>query len=174
LLEYKHRICCISDNIKRLGAEALMLNLTHRKATLNDLNLIVELLLDDEFGAKRESSTEMEHYIGAFNEIDRDPNHFLMVVESSGEIVATCHLTFLPSLTYKGSKRMQIEAVRTKAALRGHSIGKWMINQAISYAKQNSVSIVQLTTNKKRQRAEHFYEKLGFESSHEGMKLFLP
>jgi predicted nucleotidyltransferase len=45
--------------------------------------------------------------------------------------------------------------------------------QAISYAKEHDVSIVQLTTNKKRPKAKHFYEKLGFEASHEGMKLYL-
>jgi hypothetical protein len=32
---------------------------------------------------------------------------------------------------------------------------------------------VKLTTNKKRRKAKHSYEKLGFEASHEGMKLYL-
>ena len=36
-----------------------------------------------------------------------------------------------------------------------------MFNQAISYAMENDASIVQLTTNKKRPKAKHFYEKLG-------------
>lgn len=45
--------------------------------------------------------------------------------------------------------------------------------KAISYAKTMDVSIVQLTTNKKRAKAKRFYEKLGFEASHEGMKLYL-
>lgn len=35
------------------------------------------------------------------------------------------------------------------------------------------VSIIQLTTNKKRSQAKYFYEKLGFDASHEGMKLYL-
>jgi len=48
-----------------------------------------------------------------------------------------------------------------------------MFDQAISYAKDMGVSIIGLTTNKKRARAKHFYEKLGFEASHEGMKLYL-
>ncbi len=68
---------------------------------------------------------------------------------------------------------MQIEAVRVSGKYRGQKIGNWMFDQAISYAKEHDVSIIQLTRNKKRPKAKHFYEKLGFEASHEGMKLYL-
>jgi ribosomal protein S18 acetylase RimI-like enzyme len=96
-----------------------------------------------------------------------------MVVENGDEIIGTCHLTIMPSLTFIGSTRMQIEAVRVAGKYRGQKIGSWMFDQAISYAKENDVSITQLTTNKKRPKAKRFYEKLGFEASHEGMKLYL-
>lgn len=48
-----------------------------------------------------------------------------------------------------------------------------MINQAIQIAKENHCKIVQLATNKKRERAANFYGKLGFEPTHVGMKLYL-
>ncbi len=48
-----------------------------------------------------------------------------------------------------------------------------MFDQVMLYAKEHDVSIIQLTTNKKRPQAKHFYEKLGFEASHEGMKMYL-
>ena len=152
-----------------------MNNLTHRKARIADLPCLVELLLEDELGASRESkSAEVhENYIKAFHKIDSDPNQYLMVVENDGEIIGTCHLTIMPSLTFIGSTRMQIEAVRVAGKYRGQKIGSWMFEQAISYAKEHDASIVQLTTNKKRPKAKHFYEKLGFEASHEGMKLYL-
>ena len=151
------------------------MNLTHRKATLNDLPHIIELLLEDELGQVRESkSPELdENYIKAFHKIDSDPNQYLMVVENGDEIIGTCHLTIMPSLTFIGSTRMQIEAVRVAGKYRGQKIGSWIFDQAISYAKEHDVSIIQLTTNKKRPKAKHFYEKLGFEASHEGMKLYL-
>ena len=151
------------------------MNLTHRKATLNDLPHIIELLLEDELGQTRESkSAELdENYIKAFHKIDSYPNQYLMVVENGDEIIGTCHLTIMPSLTFIGSTRMQIEAVRVADKYRGQKIGSWMFDQAISYAKEHDVSIIQLTTNKKRPKAKHFYEKLGFEASHEGMKLYL-
>jgi ribosomal protein S18 acetylase RimI-like enzyme len=68
---------------------------------------------------------------------------------------------------------MQQGPVRVASKYRGKSIGSWMFDQATSYAKGHDVSIIQLTTNKKRPKAKHFYEKLGFEVSHEGMKLYL-
>lgn len=68
---------------------------------------------------------------------------------------------------------MQIEAVRVAEKYRGQQIGSWMVDQALLYAKERGASIIQLSTNKKRQQAKHFYEKLGFEASHEGMKLYL-
>ena len=42
-----------------------------------------------------------------------------------------------------------------------------------SYAQQQNVSIIQLTTNKVRARAKKFYERLGFTATHEGMKFIL-
>jgi GNAT superfamily N-acetyltransferase len=150
-------------------------NLTYRKATIDDLEAIVNLLLEDELGQTRESkSAELnQNYIEAFHKINADPNQYLMVVESSNEIIATCHLTIMPSLTFTGSTRMQIEAVRVAEKYRGQKIGEWMMNAAIAYAKSFGATILQLTTNKKRPRAKTFYEKIGFEASHEGMKLYL-
>jgi ribosomal protein S18 acetylase RimI-like enzyme len=152
-----------------------MINLTHRKAIIADLPRLIELLLQDELGATRESKSSAlhENYIKAFHKIDSDPNQYLMVVENDDEIIGTCHLSLMPSLTFIGSTRMQIEAVRVAGKHRGQKIGRWMFDQAISYAKAMDVSIIQLTTNKKRTSAKHFYEKLGLKASHEGMKLYL-
>ena len=152
-----------------------MNNLTHRKARIADLPRLIELLLEDELGSTRESKSSAVHenYIKAFNKIESDPNQYLMVVENGDEIIGTCHLTIMPSLSFIGSTRMQIEAVRVAGRYRGQKIGSWMFDQAISYAKGHNISIIQLTTNKKRPKAKHFYEKLGFEASHEGMKLYL-
>ena len=152
-----------------------MNNLTLRKANIADLPRLIELLLEDELGATRESkSAELdERYIKAFHKIDSDPNQYLMVVKNDDEIIGTCHLTIMPSLTFIGSTRMNVEAVRVAGKYRGKHIGSWMLNQAVHFANKHDVSIIQLTTNKNRLKAKHFYEKLGFEASHEGMKLYL-
>jgi GNAT superfamily N-acetyltransferase len=152
--------------------------LTHRKAQIIDLRTIVNLLLEDEFGQIREKlETNLDqHYIDAFNRIESDPNQYLMLVEIDNkpiEIIATCHLTIMPSLTFKGSTRMQIEAVRVLKKYRGQKIGKWMMNAAILYGKSKGVSIFQLTTNKNRLGAKQFYEQIGFEATHIGMKKYV-
>ena len=97
----------------------------------------------------------------------------MLVVELNSKIVGTCHLTIIPSLTFLGSTRMQIEAVRVSENYRGQKIGQWMIKSAIDYGKSKGASIIQLTTNKKRIDAKRFYEHFGFETTHEGMKLYL-
>lgn len=150
-------------------------NLSHRRATINDIGTIVNLLLEDELGKTREStSTTLDpRYVDAFHRIDTDQNQYLMLVEKENMIVGTCHLTIMPSLTFSGKTRMQIEAVRILEKYRGHKIGEWMMQAAISYGKAKGASIVQLTTNKKRIKARKFYEFLGFEASHEGMKMYL-
>ena len=149
--------------------------LNHRKAKQSDLKIIVSLLLQDELGKIREDSEDVSNsrYLEAFEKIDVDPNQYLMVVELEEEIVGTCHLTLIPSLTFIGSTRMQIEAVRVDESYRGQNIGEWMIQQAISYGKLRGALIFQLTSNKIREEAIKFYEKLGFESTHEGMKLYI-
>ena len=101
------------------------MNLTHRKARIVDLPRLIELLLEDELGQTRESkSSELdENYIKAFHKIDRDPNQYLMVLEQGDEMIGTCHLTIMPSLTFIGSTLMQIEAVRVAGKYRGQKIG---------------------------------------------------
>ncbi len=151
------------------------MNFIHRKAKIKDLPRVIELLLEDELGQNRESKNkDLDHrYIKAFHNIDNDSNQYLMVIEKEHKIIGTCHLTIMPSLTFIGSTRLQIEAVRVAKEYRNQKIGAWMFNQIGLYAKSCNVSIMQLTTNKKRTLAKRFYEKLGFEASHEGMKLYI-
>lgn len=151
------------------------MQLTQRRATMEDLPTLLALLSDDELGANRESLTadKLARYQQAMQRINADANQYLMVVEAAGAIVGTCHLTLMPSLTYQGSMRLQIEAVRVAATHRNGGIGQWMLAQTIAYAKEHDASIVQLTTNKQRHDAQRFYEKLGFQATHEGLKLFL-
>jgi N-acetylglutamate synthase-like GNAT family acetyltransferase len=82
-----------------------------------------------------------------------------MVVENGDEIIGTCHLTIIPSLTFVGSTRMQIEAVRVLGKYRDQKIGSWMFDQAISYVKDMDVSIIGLTTNKKESPSKTFLWK---------------
>lgn len=149
--------------------------LIFREATIEDLDKIVYLLSDDVLGNKREQYKQPlpESYIKAFQSINSDPNNELIVACYGEEIVGVQQITFTPFITYQGGWRATIEGVRTASLVRGKGIGSMLIQWAIQRAKDRGCHIVQLTTDKKRPEALHFYEKLGFKASHEGLKLHL-
>ena len=110
----------------------------------------------------------------AFEAIDRDPAHVLLVAEvDRSAVVGTLQLSFLPGLTRHGSWRAQIEAARVAADLRAQGLGSLMVRWAVEEAAARGCALVQLTTDKRRDDAHRFYERLGFEATHEGMKLHL-
>jgi GNAT superfamily N-acetyltransferase len=146
---------------------------TLRRAVKADVPAILRLLADDQLGSSRESLDDLGPYEAAFDAIDGDAAHLLVVGELEGAVVATLQLTYLPGLSRRGSWRSQIEAVRVSSALRGYGVGALMIEWAIAQARERGCSLVQLTTDKSRTAAHRFYERLGFVASHEGMKLTL-
>lgn len=148
---------------------------TFRDARADDVPSIVRLYADDEWGSAREGVAEppADEYLKAFQQIDLDPRHRLVVVEDGGGIVATLQLSFLPHLVLLGGERAQIEAVRVRSDRRGSGLGEALVAWAISEARAHGCRLVQLTTNAERTDARRFYERLGFESSHIGMKLRL-
>lgn len=149
--------------------------LTYRLATKADLPEIINMLADDPFGAERENpAMELsDQYLNAFEKIREDPNQELTIVEQDGVIVATFQLSFIWYLNFEGALRAQIEAVRTHADYRDQGIGTRVFAYAINRAREKGCRLIQLTSDKRREDAIRFYEKIGFKASHEGMKLRL-
>jgi ribosomal protein S18 acetylase RimI-like enzyme len=150
--------------------------LVFRRATRDDLNRIVRMLADDALGAKREAyvSPLPESYYKAFEAIDRDPNNELVVAEKEGMVIGTLQITYIPSISYQGRWRAQIESVRVSAEVRSMGIGRRLMAWAIERARQRECHLVQLASHKSRLEAIRFYQGLGFVASHEGMKLQPP
>ncbi len=146
-----------------------------RRATHNDVPEIVRLLADDPLGSQRENyqSPLPQSYYDAFEEINQDPHNQLVIAEAGGEVIGTLQLTFIPSLTYQGGKRAQIEAVRIDRQYRSRGVGGKLFEWAIMRAREEQCHLIQLTTNNTRANAHRFYERLGFVASHSGMKLDL-
>ena len=146
-----------------------------RVAVYADVSSIIRLLADDELGSLREKFENPipKSYYSAFELIDKDPNHELIVAELDGEVIGTLHLMFLPSLSFQGGLRAQIESVRVDTQHQNHGVGSEMMKWAIQRAKDRNAHIVQLTTHKSRADAHRFYERLGFKGTHLGMKLSL-
>lgn len=144
--------------------------LTFAKATKNDLPDIIEMLRDDILGKEREDNN-YSTYQDVFDEINDDKNNFIAIVKHDNCNIATCHLTIIPTLSISAKKRMNIESVRVKPDFSCQGVGRWMIEKSIEFAKERGVEIVQLTTNKSRDRAINFYKSLGFQNTHEGFKI---
>jgi GNAT superfamily N-acetyltransferase len=146
-----------------------------RRAQRTDVAALVALLADDALGRQRESAGDPlpASYFEAFEAIERDANQELMVAQRDGVPVGTLQLTFTPSLTRRGSWRMTIEGVRVAGSHRAAGVGRQMIEWAIARARQRGCALVQLTSDKSRADAIRFYQRLGFQASHEGLKLAL-
>jgi GNAT superfamily N-acetyltransferase len=147
-----------------------------RRARLDDVPAIVALIAADQLGATRDGirdDADVAAYTAAFLAIDADPAHLLVVADSAGEIVGTLQLSLLPGLARRGALRAQIEAVRVAESIRGSGLGAAMMQWAVEEARRRGCALVQLTSDKSRTGAHRFYQRLGFVSSHEGMKLAL-
>lgn len=153
-----------------------MLQLHFRTATADDLPALVALLADDALGQSREAAGLPldARYLAAFEAIQADPNNELLLCELQGQLAGMLQLTFIPSLTRLGSWRAQIEGVRVAAACRGQGLGRKLVEHAVALARQRGCRLVQLTTDRQRPDALRFYEQLGFEATHTGLKLQLP
>lgn len=144
-----------------------------RPARREEIDALVALLADDDLGRTREApGTPLSGvYVEAFEAIDRDPRNELIVCVQDARIVGMLQLTFIPGLTHQGRWRALIEGVRVASAMRGTGIGHALIEWTIERTRERNCRIVQLTTDKSRPEALRFYEDLGFEASHEGLKL---
>jgi GNAT superfamily N-acetyltransferase len=147
--------------------------ISFRDARRDDLPAIIGLLADDPMGSKRESVADnpAPEYIAAFDAINSDPNNRLVIATQGEGIVGCLQLTFIPGLSRSGATRGQIESVRIASNLRGRGLGYRFFEWAIEECRKFGCDMVQLTTDKSRQDAHRFYHRLGFQTTHDGMKL---
>jgi GNAT superfamily N-acetyltransferase len=146
-----------------------------RPAGAADLPVIIALYADDILGQSREvpDAQIADEYTKAFDAIQRDPNHFLVVVETEGGVVGTLLLSFLPGLSRRGAWRAQIEAMRVARSRRGQGLGQVMLDWVEQQARARGCDLIQLTSDRVRVDAHRFYERAGFEPTHIGFKRVL-
>ncbi|MGI8757518.1 MAG: GNAT family N-acetyltransferase [Acidimicrobiales bacterium] len=133
--------------VVRREDRAMGSGVSFRRASLADLDAVIELLADD--------------------------HHQLIVGHEGDTIVAVLQLTVLPCLTHGGRRRAQIEGVRVATDRRGTGVGKGLLAFTLARARDAGCGVAQLTTDRDRPVAASFYESLGFKPTHVGMKLDL-
>lgn len=144
-----------------------------RVAQRRDVPEMVALLTDDMLGQGREGAADLEPYYEAWDEIILDPNAEILILDLDGRVVGMAQLNYARGLGRKGMRRCTIEAVRVASNLRSKGLGAILIENCLDMARARGCGMVQLTTDKRRTDAHRFYQRLGFDASHEGMKLYL-
>lgn len=146
-----------------------------RVAERADVAAIAAMFAADQLGGHGDSAdpADLPAYLAAFDQISASPNDQLYVAVLNGEVVGTFQTTLITSLTGRGSSSMTVEAVHTRADMRGHGIGEAMITHAIGQAIEAGARLVQLMSNASRTDAHRFYTRLGFSQSHLGFKMKL-
>ena len=144
-----------------------------RDAAAEDLPQLVAILADDPIGREFETRDEdaRDQYAAAFEAIRASDSNQLIVAVSEGAIVGMLQVTYSPGLNRRGSWRATIETVRVRSDKRRLGIGAVLMRTAIRRARQRGCGIVQLTAHISRVDAHRFYEALGFQATHVGMKL---
>lgn len=146
--------------------------LDFRLAAVSDLPWLLALLIDDDVARSRgDYTTEITPNVRlAFDDIAADPNNEVWVAVLDGRVVGMAQLTVIPGLSRGGKRRAQVEAVRVDSTLRGRGIGEELMAVVTRRARDAGCSFMQLTSDERRTNAHRFYERLGFDGSHVGMK----
>ena len=145
-----------------------------RKAKITDLDEVISLLNDDSLGRDRESvsNNDKKKYLYAFTELLESRYFDIFVMEINHEIIGFYQIMFLPHISFKGSKRIQIESIIVRSDYRGRGYGTSLMKHAIEKGRQNKCSVFQLTSSKERKDTKNFYIKLGLSPTHVGYKFY--
>ncbi|WP_424982773.1 GNAT family N-acetyltransferase [Maritalea sp. S77] len=154
-----------------------MPQLSIRPAIRDDITTILALSIGGNAPGRTNiddaEDAQNDDYQRAFDLIEQDPNNLFFIAELAGEKVGCMQINLLQGLAGRGRMRAQLEGVHIRADHRGKGLGGEMIEWAIAFAKSKGAGMVQLTSSKNRPDAHRFYERLGFDRSHEGFKLSL-
>ncbi len=140
-----------------------------REATEADIPAIVAMLSDDILGQGRETK-DLNVYLAAFAEMQRERGNVLYVGEMDGEVIATYQMTLISGLSLTATTRAQVESVRVATALRGRGIGTLLMQDAEARARAGGAGLMQFNSNKTRKDAHKFYAREGYVGTHEGFK----
>ena len=144
-----------------------------RRATDADLPRIVEILAGGSVpGVPSPEGGDMALYRSALHEINEGVGAVL-VAQLGDEVVGVCQLIVFRHLHRRGGLCAEIESVHVHPEHRGDGIGSTLVGEAVERARALGCYRVQLTSNRVRNDAHRFYERLGFVPSHVGYKLML-
>ena len=80
------------------------MEITFRSARREDVPHLVKMLADDPIAQKRERYADPlpASYYAAFDAIDQDPNHDLVIAEAKAELLGLLQISYLPQSDLSG------------------------------------------------------------------------
>ncbi|MDP9181055.1 MAG: GNAT family N-acetyltransferase [Chloroflexota bacterium] len=149
---------------------------TIREAAEADLPQLVALLaqLAPDVPEREDASSPLPYeYHLVLRQIIETPGQHIFVLEERGKIVGTAALSVIPNVSHRGTPYATIENVVVDAKVRSKGYGELLMHHAIEEARRAGCYKVALTSNKRREDAHRFYERLGFRRTHEAFRLDL-
>ena len=121
--------------------EAIAIRIARRE----DVPAIVALFAADALGGHGDTTEPdaLADYLAAFDRISASPQDRLYVAELDGEMVGTFQTTLMVSMSGRGAASLNVEAVQTRADMRGRGIGEAI---AIRYAMEGAKVVVSART----------------------------
>lgn len=147
-----------------------------REATEADLPRLVELLSQLATDVPdREDLREPLPFVYhlTLRHVQETPGQHILVLVERKRIIGTVALSVIPNLSHRGSPYAIIENVVVDAKHRSKGHGEALIRHAIAEARKAGCYKVVLTSNKRRTEAHRFYERLGFQRTHEAFRINL-
>lgn len=144
-----------------------------RMAQRRDVPDMVALVREGSLTPEAYADTKLDPVYDAWDELMLDPNAEILVLDLDGRVVGMAQLNYMRHLSRGGMRRCHIENVFIAGAFRSQGLGAVLIENCLDMARARGCGLVQLLSDSRRTDAHRFYQRLGFQASHQGMKLYL-
>ncbi len=100
-----------------------------------------------------------------FLELLQNPNHVILVAQQGQDVVGILHLRMEVQL-HHASKIAEIMELMVLDGNRSQGIGRQLMRDAIEAAKACGCTQIEVTSNRMRERAHTFYQRIGMCHTH--------
>ena len=108
----------------------------------------------------------------SWQQIKTEPGRSLLVAEVGGRLVGTIDCFITANLTHDGRPYATIENLVVDASCRRQGVGTALVDAVLSEARRTGCYKVQLLSNRMRRDAHSFYERVGFQPSAQGYRIY--
>ena len=146
-----------------------------REAQKRDVQAVVGLMNEltiTTSSVESAGGSTLAGYEAVFDQIERDPNHHLLVAEIDGKIVGSGDLLIVPNLSHHGLPWAIVENVIVVEDMRRKGIARELMQYMIDFARRSGCYKIGLSSNKERLVAHLMYESLGFKQYGFGYRIY--